>query len=332
LKIAALALFLAGSLCAAEPAPILIDTDCGADDLMAIAFLLSRPDVRIEAITVENGLAHVQPGAENVLRLLEVGGRGDVPVYLGHEMPLSGHAAFPEVWRKSADAPVGDHAAQHTPQKQLAGDYLAARLRDHSRPLRILALGPLTNLGEALQQTPDGLLAIELVIMGGALYAPGNLGDGGYFQTDNKTAEWNFYVDPLAAKRVFQSGAKIRLVPLDVTNKVRIDSGLLKAFQKARTPLGQFVDVALRQHSSNIQQGIYYAWDPLAAVAMVAPSVVRESLLAVEVRQSPPEEGRTVEKVDYPPNASVALSADAEAFRQIFLSAFHPSGFKSRKP
>jgi pyrimidine-specific ribonucleoside hydrolase len=332
LKIAALALTLAGSLCAAEPVPILIDTDCGGDDLMAIAFLLSRQDVRIEAVTVANGLAHVQPGAENVLRLLEIGGRGDVPVYLGHEMPLSGHAAFPEAWRKNADAPVGERAAQHAPQKQSAADYLAARLRDRSRPLRILALGPLTNLGEALAQTPDGLRAIELVIMGGALYAPGNLDDGGYFQTDNKTAEWNFYVDPLAAKGVFQSGAKIRLVPLDVTNKVRIDSGLLKAFQKARTPLGQFVDGILRQHNSNIREGIYYAWDPLAAVAMVEPGVVRESLLAVEVRQSPPEEGRTAEKVDYPPNASVALSADAAAFREIFLQAFHSSGFKSRRP
>lgn len=300
---------------------------------MAIAFLLSRQDVRIEAVTVANGLAHVQPGAENVLRLLELGGRGDVPVYLGHELPMSGHAAFPEEWRKSADAPLGDHAAQHTPQKQSAADYLAARLRNRSRPVRILALGPLTNLGEALAQTPDGLRDIELVIMGGALYAPGNLDDGGYFQTDNKTAEWNFYVDPLAAKGVFQSGAKIRLVPLDVTNKVRIDSGLLKALQSRKTtPLGQFVAATLRQHSGNIRQGIYYAWDPLAAVAMVAPEVVRESPLAVEVRQSAPEEGRTAEKVDYPPNASVALSADATAFRAIFLAAFHSSGFKSRKP
>lgn len=332
MKLAALVLALTCAL-NAEPAPILIDTDCGGDDLMAIAFLLARRDARIEAVTVANGLAHVRPGAENVLRLLELAGHGDVPVYLGRETPLRGHAEFPGAWRKAADAPLGARAAQHSPQKQSAADYLAGRLREHSQPVRILALGPLTNLGEALEDTPDGLRGVELVIMGGALYAPGNLGDGGYFQTDNQTAEWNLFVDPVAAKEVFTSGARIRLVPLDVTNRVQIDAALLKAFRsKARTPLGEYVDAILKQHRAEIRQGIYYAWDPLAAVAMVAPGVVRESLLAVEVKQSPPEEGRTAERAGYPPNASVALSADAAGFRKIFLEAFTRAGSAAAGP
>lgn len=333
MKFAALALLAAGTLCAAEWLPILIDTDCGGDDLMAIAFLLARRDVRIEAITIANGLAHVRPGAENVLRLLELGGHGDVPVYLGRETPLQGHAAFPEAWRKAADAPMGNHAAQHPPQKQPAADYLAARLRDHGRPVRILALGPLTNLGEALEKTPEGLKGFELVIMGGAVYTPGNLGGGGVFQTDNKTAEWNFFVDPQAAKAVFASGAKIRLIPLDATNQVQIDAALLKAFRsKARTPLGEFVDGILRQHRDDIREGIYYAWDPLAAVAMVQPDLVHERALAIQVRQSPPEEGRTAEEPGYPPNASVALSADAAGFRETFLAAFTRSGSATSGP
>ncbi len=333
MKLAALALAITCTLYAAEPFPILIDTDCGGDDLMAIAFLLARRDVRIEAVTVANGLAHVRPGAENVLRLLELGGRGDVPVYLGRELPMRGTAEFPEAWRKSADVPLGLRAAQHTPQKQSAADYLAARLREHNRPVRILALGPLTNLGEALERTPDGLRGIELVIMGGALYAPGNLGDGGVFQTDNKTAEWNFYVDPVAATEVFTSGARIRLVPLDVTNRVQIDAGLLKAFRsKGRTPLGEYVAAILKQHRADIRQGIYYAWDPLAAVAMVEPGVVHENPLAVEVKQAPPEEGRTAERPGYPPNASVALSADAAGFREIFLRAFTRAGSAGAGP
>jgi pyrimidine-specific ribonucleoside hydrolase len=333
LKIARLTLAVACMLRAADPAPIIVDTDSGGDDLMAIAFLLARRDVRIEAVTVANGLAHVRPGAENVLRLLELGGRGDVPVYLGRETPLRGNAAFPEVWRNNADVLLGTRRAQHIPQKQSAADYLAARLGERSRPLRILALGPLTNLGEALEHTPDGLRGIEMVIMGGALYAPGNLGDGGFFHTANTTAEWNLYVDPLAAKRVFTSGARIRLVPLDVTNQVQIDSALLKAFRsKARTPLGEFVDAILKQHHEDIRQGIYYAWDPLAAVAMVEPRVVHESRLAVEVRQLPPEEGRTAERAEYPPNVNVALSADAAGFRKIFLRAFTPAGSAAAGP
>jgi len=333
LKFAALAVAIAGTLSAADFAPIIIDTDCGGDDLMAMAFLLARRDVRIEAVTIANGVAHVRPGAGNVLRLLELGGRGDVPVYVGRETPLHGHAAFPEPWRKGADAPLGSRAAQHTPQKQSAADYLAARLRDRSRPLRFLALGPLTNFGEALERTPEGLRDIEVSIMGGAIYSPGNLGAGGYFHTDNKTAEWNIYVDPVAAKEVFTSGAKIHLVPLDATNQVHIDSDLLKAFRsKARTPLGEYVTAILKQHRNEIREGIYYAWDPLAAVAMIEPRLVHESQLAIDVKQMPPEEGRTTEMAGYPPNAGVALSADAEGFREAFLRAFTRAGSASAGP
>jgi purine nucleosidase len=333
LKIAIAAVAIVATLSAADLAPVVIDTDCGGDDLMAIAFLLARRDVSIEAVTIANGVAHVRPGAENVLRLLELGGHGDVPVYLGRETPLHGHAAFPEPWRKGGDTALGSHAAQHTPQKQSAADYLAARLRERSRPVRILALGPLTNFGEALEHAPDGLRDLEVTIMGGALYAPGNLGDGGYFQTENKTAEWNFYVDPVAAKAVFTSGARIRLVPLDATNQVHIDPALLKAFRsKVRTPLGEYVTAILKQHQNEIREGIYYAWDPLAAVAMIDPEVVRESPLAVDVRQTPPEEGRSAEVPGYPPNASVALSADGVAFGETFLRAFTRAGSPTAGP
>ena len=333
MKTALAAVALAATLSAADLVPIVIDTDCGGDDLMAIAFLLARRDVRIEAVTIANGVAHVRPGAENVLRLLELGGHGDVPVYLGRETPLHGRAAFPEPWRKGADVPLGSRAAQHAPQQQSAADYLTARLRERSRPVRILALGPLTNLGEALEPTPDGLRDIEVTIMGGALYAPGNLGDGGYYQTDNKTAEWNFYLDPVAAKAVFSAGAKIRLVPLDATNQVHIDSELLKAFRsKARTPLGEYVTAILKQHRNEIREGIYYAWDPLATVAMIEPGVAQEKPLAVDVKQAPPEAGRTAEMPGYPPNASVALNADTEAFRETFLRAFTRAGSAAAGP
>ncbi|HET9320819.1 MAG TPA: nucleoside hydrolase, partial [Bryobacteraceae bacterium] len=105
IRIAAMLALAAGDvLPAAESTPMIIDTDCGRDDLMAIAFLLARRDVRIKAVTVANGLAHVQAGAANILRLLALGGRGDVPVYIGRETPLRGNAAFPDPWRKNSDA------------------------------------------------------------------------------------------------------------------------------------------------------------------------------------------------------------------------------------
>jgi pyrimidine-specific ribonucleoside hydrolase len=319
------ALLLCSLLHAQQSPPVIIDTDCGSDDLMAIAFLLGRKDVRIEAIAVDNGLAHVRAGAANILRLLELGGRGDVPVFIGRETPMRGERAFPNAWREVSETLLRDlsiPAAKHAAQTQPAADYLAARLADRSRPVRILALGPLTNFGEALQKSPDILKGVEMVIMGGAIRVPGNLGDGGEFKTENRTAEWNLYVDPYAAGLVFASGARIRLVPLDATNRVPINAEFLRELQsKARAPLGRLVTGILDRERDLIDQGTMYAWDPLAAVALVEPSVAVITPLAIEVKQKPPEDGRTAEIKGRRPNASAAMDAVPAVFRKTFLAA-----------
>jgi inosine-uridine nucleoside N-ribohydrolase len=238
---------------------------------------------------------------------------------------MRGQRAFPDPWREISDTLLRDlriPAAHHAPQTQPAADYLAARLRDHNRPVHILALGPLTNFGEALERTPQMLSGTEIVIMGGAIRVPGNLGDGGEFKTGNRWAEWNLFVDPWAAKLVFASGARLRLVPLDATNRVPINAQFLHELQSAaRAPLGRFVTDILDRERVLIEQGASYAWDPLAAVTLVEPSVVTMTSLAIRVEQSPPQDGRTAE-VGAPANASVALDADARVFRKTFLAAF----------
>ena len=319
-----LGLALGSCLCAQSSLPIVIDTDCGSDDLMAIAFLLARPDVRIEAIAVDNGLAHVRAGASNVLRLLELGGHGDIPVYIGSDTPMRGHRSFPDAWREISDTLLRDlkiPPAHHAPQTQPAADYLAGRLRDRGRPVRILALGPLTNFGEALERVSQLLNGTEMVIMGGAVRVPGNLGDGGEFKTANRTAEWNIFVDPWAARLVFASGARLRLVPLDATNRVPINAQFLSQLKSAaRSPLGQFVTGILDRERVLIDQGASYAWDPLAAVTLVAPSVAAMTPLAIRIEQTPPQDGRTAE-VAGSPNALAALDADPAVFRKTFLAA-----------
>ncbi len=330
LLVAALLLGAAAAPCPAGQAEaaraVIVDTDAGSDDLMAIAFLLARPDVRIEAITIANGLAHVRPGAANVLRLLELAGRRDVPVYVGRETPLRGSAEFPRAWRELSDKLPGVDlpATARKPEAESAAEYLVKRLANPRRRARILALGPLTNLGETLGRAPRSARAIEeIVIMGGALAVPGNLGDGGYFQTANKTAEWNLFVDPLAAARVFASGARITLVPLDATNKVPIGPAFLREFE-TQAPLGRFVAQVLESDRQFIEQNFYFAWDPLAAVALVERGVVTTRAGRIEVRQTPPEEGRTVEVKAGRRNVRVAWDADAAAFKRIFLRAFTP--------
>lgn len=305
--------------------PVIVDTDAGTDDLLALAFLLARKDVHIEAITVVNGLAHVPNGAANVLALLQLAGRTDIPVYMGSSVPLAGHAAFPAAWRKIADELPGVDLpkTQAKPQAQSAVSFLVRRLSNSKRPVRILALGPLTNLGAVLRQEPFAAQSIEeIVIMGGAVNVPGNLGDGGVFKTENKTAEWNFYIDPLAASIVFSSKAPIRLIPLDATQQVPIHADFVKTLQSGgKGTLEQFAAQVLAVDTTSIREGYFYAWDPLAAVALVDVDVVRVTPMAIEIEMTGNEQGRSVELQTGAPNARVALTADAAQFRREFLDA-----------
>jgi len=292
---------------------------------MAIAFLLSRKDVRVEAITVVDGLAHVPAGAANVLRLLEVAGAGHVPVYQGRESPIERTAPFPSEWRQTADTLPGVKfpPTSRKPAPQDGVDFLVARLGDANRPARILALGPLTNLAEAFRRQPRTVRSItELLIMGGAVRTRGNLDDGGFFKTPNTTAEWNLFHDPLAAEIVFRSGVPLRMIPLDATNKVPIDVAFLRELtMRAHSPLGRIVAQILETARPHIEKHFYFAWDPLAAVALVDPAVVTTKQLSIEVQRKPPDEGRTKE-VGARPNASVALDADAARFKKTFLAVF----------
>src|SRR5258706_6633085 len=318
-------LSLLGVTAQAQTNSVIIDTDAGSDDLMAIAFLLAHPSVSIEAITIANGLAHVDAGARNMVRLLELSGHKEVPVFAGRSTPLRGNAEFPAEWRKTSSELPGVNlpTASRQPEPKRAAEYFLTRLKNHRHQVRILALGPLTHLAEALKRDPSIAGAIrEIVITGGAIEVPGNLGDGDVFKTNNKTAEWNIFVDPLAARIVFHSRIPIRLIPLDATNKVPIDLAFLREFQaEAKSPLAKFVAQVLETDRKFIEDGYFYAWDPLAAVALLHPGVVKTSRMHIDVRQDLPEDGRTVQTPGRA-NADVALDADAIAFRKIFREAF----------
>ena len=311
---------LAASL--AAQSPVIIDTDAGSDDLMAIAFLLSRKDVKIEAITIVDGLAHVPAGAANVLRLLQLAGAIEVPVYLGAEEPLERTAPFPTEWRRTSDNLPGVKlpVAKRKPERRRATDFLVERLADPARPVSILALGPLTNLGDAFRRAPQCVRAVtELVIMGGAVGVRGNLDDGGFFKTPNTTAEWNLFHDPLAAEIVFKSGVNMRMIPLDATNKVPIDTAFLQELSRIRTPLAEVVAQILETERPLIEQKLFFAWDPLAAVALVDRAAVTTRRLAIEVLRKPPEQGRTKEVSGRRPNVTVALGANPAEFKKVFL-------------
>jgi inosine-uridine nucleoside N-ribohydrolase len=296
---------------------LIVDTDAGTDDLIAIAYLLARPDVEIQAITTVNGVAHADAGARNVLRLVRVANRR-IDVFVGEDRPLEGRDAFPEAWRQQADEMAALPAGVgRRPPRPDAVSALLARLRSSQSPVSVLALGPLTNIAAALQREPRTVARIvQLVVMGGAIDVPGNAPE----DASAPVAEWNMYVDPTAASLVFRAGLPITLVPLDATSRVPIDRAFVTAFtSQPRSPLGKVAGQLLQSAREMIDADTYYAWDPLAAVALTDASVLKTWPQAIEVVRTGDERGRTRAR-DGEPNALVAYNASPAAFRRLLFS------------
>lgn len=306
-------LLAAASMCA--QVPVIVDTDAGADDLIALLWLTRQNGVKIEAVTISSGLAHPNEGAGTVLRLLEAAGLRTVPVYVGPDRPVQGTSAFPDSWRKSSDALLRDELPVPSlrPARLDAPHYLAARLLDRRKPVRILALGPLTNLGRAVALEPrTGSAVTELIWMGGALTVPGNV-------PQTPSAEWNVWVDPEAAERVIAMGWRIRIVPLDVTNRVPIDAPLLKLYEEQAREWGATIILRLlRAEAESIRKGKYYAWDLLAAMALVRPELLSTRPVYIAVRKRPGERGRLVRVENQPPNTAIATGVAAAEVRKLF--------------
>ena len=309
------------------PRPVIIDTDMAGDDWMAILYLLNRPDINIEALTVTGtGEAHCEPGVRNAMRLTALAGQPDIPVSCGRETPLQGNHAFPAAWRENVDALAGltlpDSPASLSPQSVV--ELLIATLQSSSAKMTILTLGPLTNLAELLQGSLDLRDKIEMIyIMGGAVDVPGNVG---FSQAgiDNPFADWNIYVDPHAAALVFRSGVPMTLIPLDATNHAPVTEDFVKRIKNdSQTPEAKFVFDLLTKYHDFIRTGGYYFWDPLAAAILTENSLATfetKTLMVVE------EEGNDSGRTQVSENGAsirVAVSADGERFEQLFLDTLN---------
>lgn len=305
--------------------PVLIDTDMGADDAMAIAFLLRRPEVEVKAITGA-GLAHCEQGAHNALRLLALADRADIPVACGRATPLQGNQAYPEPWRQQADTLNGIPLPEpkSSASASTAVQLLAFTLEGSSRKVTVLALGNLTNLAEAFQARPSLVERVErLYVMGGAVSVPGNVGDSPGVTPPNPHAEWNFYVDPFAAARVLEV-APVLLVPLDATHHVPVTEAFLQRFDKERqTPEADFVYRLLSSDLEYVRGGTYFFWDPLAAVSLAVEGVVTYESRKVRVVEEEGESSGRTQKAESGQTMRVGVSADRQKFEAAFLDTLN---------
>lgn len=297
--------------------PVVVDTDMASDDIMAICYLLERRDISVQAITVEgDGVAQGPAGARNALRLIRaLGIRRPIPVAYGPPDPLSGFRSFPPDWRATADSMYNLKlpAWSGTQPEGSAVQLLTDTISHSSRPVEVITLGPATNLALALHASPGIASKIKMIYaMAGAVRVNGN-------EPIHQRAEWNVYVDAVAASRVLRSGVPMTMVPLDASDSVPITTFFRDAVQAhPRTAALRLLGTMLRD--PYYTQPPVYFWDPLAAVAATDQKVVRllATRLAIDTRQGP-EMGVTATGAAGTP-VRVAVSANAPAFARQFLA------------
>lgn len=312
----------------AQPIPMVVDSDMAADDWLALLYLLQRPEVAIEAITVTGaGETHCAPGIAHAASLVALSGHAPIPIACGPEQPLRGHQSFPESWRQAVDDFYGlrlPEGPNPTPDAQ-ATDLLQAAIVAHPGALHILALGPLTNLAHLFQNQPALASQIaRITIMGGAVTVPGNV-KASLSGFDNETAEWNIFADPYAAEVVLQSGAPVTLVSLDATSQAPLTPEFYQRLAADHdTPSGQFVYALFTGHYDMFvgtgDAYTWYFWDPLAAATVVHPSLVDLQAFRLRVVQrAGPELGRTKPVRVGGHWVLVSVAVDAQRFEDDFL-------------
>jgi inosine-uridine nucleoside N-ribohydrolase len=293
--------FFLGLLCAAhlcivtvpraetvDPIPIIIDTDFvmpPADDGMAVMLALQSPEVEILGITTVAGNDSVERASADVLRLLEIAHQESIPVFQGADMPLVREKSEFAVraygnWysNEPPPAPPGGFAAKQA-ERESAVDFIVTTVRSRPRQVTLVALGPLTNIAQAIRAEPDVAASVKrLVIMGGAVAL---LPDGAGNLTPN--AEFNFWVDPEAAYVTLRSGIPIELSPLNVSRKSALTRDWYERMVATQTPLTQLLKDTLGSRFVNEPDSSWHMYDQIAMASVIDPSLVLKERLYVDV-------------------------------------------------
>ncbi len=309
---------------AAAAQPVVIDTDMAADDWLAILYLLGRSDVDVQAITITGaGEAHCSAGTRNALNLVALAGRPEIPVACGREAPMEGDHAFPTAWRERVDDLLGLTLPENSRESsgESAVELLARIIQGSPHKVHLITLGPLTNVGEALEAEPGLVMNLAMItVVGGAVEVAGNVGSSS--NIENAVADWNFYVDPRAAAAVFASGAPITLAPVDATNYVPVTMAFYSRLERDRTTsVAEFVYRVLGAQEPYVRLGSYYFWDPAAAAIATEEGLATfQEIPLLVVEEEGAESGRTLES-ERGIIVRVAMKVDRERFEALFLDA-----------
>ncbi|KAM3320386.1 putative uridine nucleosidase 2 isoform X1 [Capsicum chacoense] len=258
---------------AAGPKKIVIDTDPGIDDAMAIFVALQSPEVEVIGLTTIYGNVYTTLATRNALHLLEIVGRTDIPVAEGSHVTITkGTKLRIADFVHGADG-LGNQnfpAPNGKPIEQNAADFLVQQASLHPGKVTVVALGPLTNIALAIQSDPAFVKNIgQIVVLGGAFSVNGNV---------NPAAEANIFGDPDAADVVFTSGADVLAVGINVTHQVVLTDSDRDELAKSNGKFAKYLDKILGvyfdyHHDAYSTKGVYLH-DPTALLAAVDPSLI----------------------------------------------------------
>ena len=258
-----------------NPAPVpysrvIIDTDPGVDDALALLLAMRSPELKIEAITAVAGNVPLELSLPNALRMVEISGRTDIPVAAGAKAPLQrrlvtatyahgenglGGAVFPEPTIK--------------PVSQPAAELIRQIIRKYPGEVSLIPIGPMTNIATALDLDSELAGMVRGIVMMGGSLSGGNI---------TPAAEFNVYVDPEAARIVFQSGIPITMVGLDVTRKTSLTEEHVRVLEAAKNPVSQAAaKIGRNAINHNREQGFLIGpnmHDSLAVAGFLDPSLL----------------------------------------------------------
>lgn len=313
---------------------IIIDTDPGVDDALAILLALRSPELKVEAITAVAGNVSLDLTLANALRLVEIAGRPDVPVAAGASQPLVRRLETATFHGMNGLAGVELPPSFVRPVAESAIDLIRRTVRGSPGEISIVAVGPLTNVAAALQA--DAALAgmiRSIVLMGGSL-SGGNM---------TPAAEFNIYADPEAARIVFEAGVPLTMVGLDVTRKVLLREEHIQTLEAGNHAASRAAGRIMRasfDRARRTGEGVVAMHDPLTVAHLIDPAILtlRDYFVAIEtsgdltagetvgyaqgpIRKSAPSRNSVIPPAGpFRPNARVAVEVDSERFFRLLVA------------
>jgi len=271
-----------------ERIPIIFDTDFvmpPADDSLALMLALQSPEIEILGITTVAGNDSVERATSDALRMLEIAGQDDIPVYRGANMPLVHEKSdfavrsYGNWYSDEPPPPPPGGFAMKQVEDEAAVSFIVRTVLAHPNEVTLVAIGPLTNIAQAIRAEPTFAQSVkQLIIMGGAIAL---LPDGAGNITPN--AEYNFWVDPEAAQVTLRSGIPIELSPLNVSRKSALTKLWYEKMVEVETPLTQLLKETMGPRFGAEPEKTWFMYDQIAMASLIDPSLVTTERLYVDV-------------------------------------------------